>query len=60
MPAKSKAQFKFMKAVASGEIKKPGLSPVKAAEYTSSNVGRTAYKNLVKKKIAKKMKSDWG
>jgi hypothetical protein len=37
MPATSKAQFKFMKAVEEGYIKKPGLSPKKAAEYTSEN-----------------------
>jgi len=35
MPATSKAQFRFMQAVAHGGIKKPGLSPEKAAEYVS-------------------------
>lgn len=35
MPATSKKQFKFMHAVASGSIKKPGLSPAKAAEFVS-------------------------
>lgn len=35
MPASSKKQFRFMEAVAHGSIKKPGLSPAKAAEYVS-------------------------
>ena len=35
MPAKSRAQFRFMQAVAHGGVKKPGLSPAKAAEYVS-------------------------
>lgn len=35
MPAESKAQFRFMKAVESGKVKKPGLSPDKAKEFTS-------------------------
>jgi hypothetical protein len=33
MPATSKKQFKFMEAVKHGAIKKPGLSPAKAAEF---------------------------
>src|SRR5262249_44202988 len=32
MPATSRAQFRFMQAVAHGSIKRPGLSPEKAAE----------------------------
>jgi len=35
MPAKSKAQFRFMKAIASGSIKKPGLSKKEADEFVS-------------------------
>lgn len=35
MPPKSKAQAKFMRAVASGSIKKPGLSRQEAEEYVS-------------------------
>jgi len=35
MPAKSKAQFRFMQAVAHGGIKKPGLSEATAKEYVS-------------------------
>jgi hypothetical protein len=33
MPAISKAQFRFMQAVAHGDVKKPGLSASKAAEF---------------------------
>lgn len=32
-PARSKAQLRFMAAVASGKVKKPGLSKAKAAEF---------------------------
>lgn len=35
MPAKSKAQFKFMKAAAQGDIKVPGLNPKQASEYVA-------------------------
>lgn len=35
MPATSKKQFRFMEAVAHGGIKRPGLTPAKAAEYVS-------------------------
>ena len=35
MPPRSKAQARFMRAVASGEIKKKGLSRAKAKEYVS-------------------------
>lgn len=34
MPAVSQQQFKFMKAVESGSVKAPGLTPTKAAEFT--------------------------
>lgn len=46
MPAKSKAQFRFMEAIKHGNIKKPGLSPSKAAEFTDT----TSYKSLPAKK----------
>lgn len=36
MPAKSKAQLRFMQKVAAGEIKAPGLSKAKAAEFVAS------------------------
>lgn len=42
MPPKSKAQARFMRAVASGDVKKPGLSKKQAAEYVSG----TSTKNL--------------
>ena len=52
MPAKSKAQFKFMQGVAHGSIKKKGLSKKKAAEYVSGQ----SPKGLPKKVKAKKRK----
>lgn len=35
MPPRSKQQAKFMRAVASGDIEKPGLSKAKALEFVS-------------------------
>lgn len=35
MPAKSRAQFRFMEAVAHGGVKKKGLSASQAKEYVS-------------------------
>ena len=49
MPAKSKAQFGFMGAVASGKIKKKGLSKSKAKEFLKG----VHPKNLPKKKKKK-------
>jgi hypothetical protein len=46
MPAKSKQQFKFMKAVESGSVKAPGLSKEEAADYTKGNVGKKSFKKL--------------
>lgn len=45
MPAKSKAQFRLMKAIEHSPklAKKIGMSQEKAAEYTSSNVGKKSY-----------------
>lgn len=48
MPAVSKKQFKFMEAVKHGGIKKPGLSPEKAAEYV--NGGHAQYEGLPEQK----------
>lgn len=50
MPAKSKAQFRLMKAAENNPkfAKKVGISPSVAAEYTSSNVGKKSYANLPK------------
>ena len=55
MPAKSKAQFKFMKAVESGAIKKKGLSKKEAREFTSGQKGKS-YKSLPSKAKKKKGK----
>lgn len=46
MPAASKKQFRFMAAVASGSIKKPGLSKAKASEFVTAT---PSYKSLPKK-----------
>jgi len=46
MPAKSKAQFRFMAAVEHGGIKKKGLSKEKAKEFVEG----VNYKSLPKKK----------
>jgi hypothetical protein len=51
MPAKSQDQFRFMKAIESGSIKKEGLSPEKAKEFTEG----VNYKKLPKKKRFKKL-----
>jgi len=53
MPAKSKAQFRFMKGVESGSIKAPGLSKKEAKEYTSSNKDKKSYSKL-KERLKKK------
>jgi hypothetical protein len=50
MPAKSRAQFRFMKGVENGSIKAPGLSKKQAAEYTSGQ----SPKGLPRKVKAKK------
>ena len=48
MPAKSKAQFRLMKAVEHNPklAKRTGISQDVAAEYTSSNVGKKSYGKL--------------
>jgi hypothetical protein len=48
MPAKSKAQFRLMKAVEHNPklAKRTGISPDVAAEYTTSNVGKKSYNKL--------------
>lgn len=49
MPAKSKAQFRFMEAAAHGGLDNPpkGLTKAKASEYVS---GQKNYKSLPEKK----------
>ena len=48
MPAKSKAQFRLMKAAEYNPkfAKKVGIKPSVAAEFTESNVGKKAYGKL--------------
>lgn len=40
MPAKSKAQLRFMAAVASGKVKKKGLSRAEAKEFVHATKGK--------------------
>lgn len=55
MPAVSKQQYRFMKAVENGSVKKAGLSPERAKEYTSHNTGNMSFNSLPKlKKIMRK------
>ena len=56
MPAKSKAQFRFMEAVAHGGIKKKGLSASQAKEYVAGQ----DYGKLPAKKGAKGYASTYG
>ena len=55
MPAKSKAQFRFMKGVEAGNIKAEGLSKKEAKEYTRGQKGKKYSKlpDEVKKKRSK-------
>lgn len=54
MPAKSKAQFRLMKAVEHNPAvaKRVGMGSDVAAEYTSSNVGKKAYAKLPESKAS--------
>lgn len=52
MPAKSKAQFRFMKAVENGSIHPDGLSPDKAREFTD-NISKKRFAKL-REKVSKK------
>jgi hypothetical protein len=49
MPAKSKAQLRFMAGVMSGSIKKKGLSRMKAAEFVHATGSTKGLPNRVKK-----------
>lgn len=40
MPAKSKAQYRLMQAVAQGDVKLPGLTKEKAAEFVAGQSPR--------------------
>lgn len=50
MPAVSKAQHRFMRMVAAGILKRPGLSQEQAKEYISKNKGEKQYKKLPEKR----------
>lgn len=58
MPARSQAQYRFLKAVANGSVKKAGLTPSQADEYTKKNQGRLSYGNLPR--ISRMMKNKKG
>lgn len=49
MPAKSKAQFRFLKGVEYGSIPSDSLSKNKAKEMTKGNTGKKKYSKLIKK-----------
>jgi len=51
MPAKSKAQYKLMKAAENNPefAKKIGISQEKAKEFTSKNVGKKKFSKLMEK-----------
>jgi hypothetical protein len=55
MPAKSKAQYRLMKAIENDPevAKRIGMSQEKAKEYTKSNVGKKRFAKL-KEKLGKK------
>jgi hypothetical protein len=56
MPAKSKQQFKFMKAVENNPefAKKVGIDPEVAAEFTKGNKGKKRFAKLKEKVSGKK------
>lgn len=56
MPAKSKQQFKFMKAVEGGYIKSKGLSKKEAKEFTKGQSPKGLPKKVKKSKSKKKGK----
>ena len=50
MPAKSKAQARFMRGVASGDIRAPGLTPSKALEFVQGVPTKTLPLRVKKKR----------
>lgn len=54
MPVKSRAQYRFMKALEHGDIKAPGMSKVKAKEFTKDIHGKGSYKELPEKSKKKR------
>ena len=57
MPPKSKAQARFMRAVASGSVKKKGLSRAQAKEYVSGHSTKGLPDKKSKKSAHKKARS---
>jgi len=57
MPPKSKAQARFMRAVASGRVKKRGLSRAEAKEYVSGHSTKGLPEKKSKKPTHKKANS---
>lgn len=60
MPATSKSQFRFFKALENSPKlrKKLGVSKSTAEEYTQSNVNEKRYENLPEKKMAWKKRME--
>ena len=56
MPAKSKKQYNFMKMVAAGKIKSPGLSKKVAREFASYGPPKAKDKKKDKEKEKKALK----
>jgi hypothetical protein len=61
MPAKSKAQFRLMQAVAHGSANLPGMSKEKAAEYVSGQSPKglpekKSWAKTLKRKVKKELK----
>ena len=54
MPAKSKAQYRFMQAVASGKLKVKGLSKAKAREFVEGQSPKGLPERKGKRKSRKK------
>jgi hypothetical protein len=60
MPAASKAQYRFMKAVEAGDLKVPGLSRSKAAEFTASqSPDRLPEKAEALDRVIRRGRPDW-
>jgi hypothetical protein len=56
MPAKSKAQERFMAAIAHGNLKKKGLSKETAEDFVGSTKGLPEHKKPLKSKIKENIK----
>jgi len=62
MPATSRKQYRWMKAVESGSIKAPGLSREKAAEYTAGQSPERLPERVKRKslsRIVRRGKQNW-